>query len=251
MDKISICTVVKNEEKHISEFLKHYEWADEIIMVDNQSTDKTIEITRVFIPNIYTNNEKSLGMLKRFVLSKATKDWILLVDIDELVSCELKKEIKDILSHGPKYDAYAIPYKNHFLGHALKSKAQTYSKVRLFRRNKGSVTLDPVHEEVVIKGKVSNLKEEINHYSFRSLPQVFSKFTRYAQVEAKLYSAKGEKVSLKKFTLYPLHMFWSIFVEDEGYEDGIYGFMLALCFAYYEFARYFFLLFTPRKSARP
>ncbi|KKS85075.1 MAG: Glycosyltransferase [Candidatus Gottesmanbacteria bacterium GW2011_GWA1_43_11] len=220
-------------------------------MVDNQSTDKTVEIAKVFTPHVFPNSEKSLGLLKQFALSKATKDWILLVDIDEFVSRQLQKEIKDVLSYEPKYDAYAVPYKNHFLGHALKSKAQTYSKVRLFRRNKGSVTLDPVHEEVVIKGRIGNLKGEINHYSFRSLPQILSKFTRYAQLEAKLYFAKGEKATFKKFTLYPLHMFWSIFVEDEGYRDGIYGFLLALCFSYYEFARYFFLLFTPRKSARP
>lgn len=242
MSKITVVTIAKNEEKYIGDFLRHVVWADEVVVVDHGSTDKTVEIAKQFKINFFYNINGNLGLLKQFALSKATKEWILLLDVDELLSPELQKEIQHLLSHKPKYDAYLIPYTNHFLSHALKSKAQTYSKIRLFKKGTGSVTSDPVHEEVVVKGKVGKMRAKIAHYSFRSLPQTLSKFIQYARVEGNLYFAKGERATLTKFTLYPLHMFWSIFVEDEGWKDGIWGFGLAACFAYYEFMRYYFLL---------
>lgn len=244
VQKLSVVTVVWNSEKEITRFLSHVTWADEIIIVDNGSTDRTVEIAQKFNKKakIFTHLDKNLGRLKQFALRQASKDWILLLDVDELVTPQLQAEIKSKISHKSQFTAYSIPYENHFLGHPLVCRAQQYSKIRLFRRGRGVVTPVPVHEEVEVSGKVGKIEAKLEHFSFRSLWQIFRKFTYYAKMESPLLLQKGERVTAKKLILYPPHMFWAIFIKDEGYKDGIWGFGLAASFAYYEFARYFFLL---------
>ncbi len=248
MSKLSVVTIAKNEELNLKIYFKNVKWADEIIFVDNKSIDNTLEIAKKYTNKVFTSGEKNLGLIKQFALNKATKDWILLLDVDERISGTLLNEIKRILVKKSKYEAYSITYQNHFLGHKLSCRAQQYSKVRLFKKNIGFVTLDRVHEEVIIKGPVGKLNGYIEHYSFRSIPQVFKKFIYYAHVEAEELFLKGESLTIKKLTLYPIHMFWSIFIEDQGYKDSIWGLILALCFAYYEFMRYFLLLIIKIKS---
>ena len=152
------------------------------------------------------------------------------------------------MSTKTKYDAFKIPYVNHFLSHALKSKAQQYTKVRLFRKGTGTISSEPIHEEVVVTGKIGELTGTILHYSFQSLPQVIAKFTEYAKREVPVLAKKNQRVQFKHFTLYPIHMFWSIFIEDQGYTDGIWGFGLAVCFAFYEFMRYWYLFVFQLKT---
>lgn len=245
--KLSIVTIVKNEEKQLVEFVNSIGWVDEVVIVANNSRDQIVSIARQFTDKVFVNNDTNLGVLKRFGISKATGDWILVLDTDERVSDELRSEIKTIIAKGTEFDGFNIPYQNHFLGHRLSAKAQRYSKTRLFRAGKGTVLPDPVHEEMRVEGTIGSLKGKILHYSFRSIPQVMRKFTHYAQVEAPLFYKKGQRTGFKKLTLYPLHMFWSIFVEGEGWRDGVWGFGLAICFVYYEFTRYFFLLLVQFK----
>jgi glycosyltransferase involved in cell wall biosynthesis len=242
MQKISIVTIAKNEGNYIEDFLQTVKWANEIIIVDNGSSDKTIEIAHQFSKNIYINTESNLGLLRKFALSKATNDWILLLDVDELITESLRKEIQKLLIDNTELDAFFIPYINFFYGRELTARIFKYSKIRLFRKHFGTTTSVPIHEEVVIKGKIGYLKAKLVHYSFRNVIQTVRKFTYYALLEARLLYSKNERVSLRKLTLYPLHMFWAIFIKDQGYRDGIWGFGIALCFAYYEFAKYFFVL---------
>lgn len=238
---LTVVTIAKNEANNIDNFLKRLSWVDEVIIINNNSTDRTKSIALDYTSKIFDNSDTNLGRLKNFAIEKASGDWIFVLDVDEYVSEELKNEIESVLIDKSQFDAYSISYQNHLLGHQLKSKAQQYEKVRLFRKGKGFVANDPVHEEMIIKGKTGKLNGKIYHYSFRSMPQIISKFTQYAKTEAPLLSNKGIKTHISHLIKYPLHMFWTIFVEDQGYKDGVYGFLLALCFAYYEFARYFFL----------
>lgn len=246
MQTLSIVTIAKNEAKHLKTFLETVKWVDEIIIVNNASTDTTEQIARKYTGKVYTFSEGNLGKLKQHALTLVKSDWILVLDVDEILSPELVLEIKELLSQGSDFDAYKIPYQNHFLGHPLKCKAQQYSKIRLFKKGHGSVLPVPVHEEVVITGNVGKLQGKINHYSFRSIRQTLAKFTDYAIRETPQLLKQKKQVGFKQLTLFPLHMFWSIFIEGKGYQDHIWGFLLALCFMYYEWARYFYL----RKSLR-
>lgn len=239
---LTVVTIVKNEERHIEKFLIHLDFADEIVVVDNGSIDKTFEIAKKYTDKVFYFTENHFGKLKQFAVSKSTCDWILVLDADEYVSAKLKKDIEATLKTNAIYEGYELLRVGYFLGHRLHAKGFYEYKTRLFKRRLGSITQVSVHEEVLVKGKVGILQGELIHYSYRSVWQTLVKFTFYAKLEAPLVYAKGERVSVKKFTLYPLHMFWSIFIEDGGYKDGIWGLGLALCFTYYEFARYYFLL---------
>lgn len=241
MESLSVVTIAKNEGAYIRTFLQSVDWANELIIIDNGSTDGTVVTARQFKVKIFQNLDENLGKLKQFGLMKARSDWVLLLDVDEIVSQQLADEIQNVLRVHSEFDGFLIPYQNHFLNHPLVCLAQQYSKVRLFRRACGHVQEVAVHEEVVVKGKIGRLNGKIYHYSFRTLPQVLSKFTDYACRESPLLHAQNIHPTWRRIFLYPLHMFWSIFIEGEGYKDGIWGFLLALCFMYYEYIRYLFL----------
>ncbi len=240
--KLSAVFITNNSEETLEQSLRSVSFADEIVICDNYSKDRTHAIAKKYNAKIYKHNFQGFGSQKNFALSKARGSWVLLLDSDEVLSAELQLEIEQIILENPSLDGFTISYQNYFLGHPLTCKAQRYAKVRLFRKGRGWVVDIPIHEEVRVEGKLGRFKNKILHYSFRSIPQTLSKFTYYARIEAPLLWKKGERATLKKLTMYPLHMFWSIFVEDEGYKDGLWGFGLAVCFAYYEFARYFYLL---------
>jgi len=239
--KLSVVTITRNSERLLPRFLKSISFADEIVIVDGHSVDRTQKIAREFGANVYSRKFDGFGQQKLFGLQKSTADWILVLDVDEIVSDSLKKEIQKVLNAKTTHVGYRIPYQNHFFGRPLTTLEQ-YSKIRLFRRGKATIEKHTIHEETIIRGFIGLLNSKILHYSYRSLFQVLSKFTYYASLEAKQEVKRRKKIGIKHFTLYPAHMFWSIFVKEKGYKDGVGGFFLALCFSYYELMRYLLLL---------
>src|SRR3990167_2195192 len=120
MNRLSAVTIAKNEEKNIESFLQNIGWVNEIILIDNNSSDKTRLIAKRYTQKIFIHKSPNLGLLKNFALQKATRDWILLLDVDERVSPELQSEIKNVVTK-TSFDAFAIPYQNHFLGRPLRT----------------------------------------------------------------------------------------------------------------------------------
>lgn len=230
----------------------------ELLVSDQNSTDGTREMLERFGARVFVTESKNLGRRKQELVKRAKGDWILILDSDERVSGELLQEIKAIThtprrSHGfsakrrislppSEVHGYQIPYQNYVFGRPVFWGGERYSKVRLFRRGYGRITEIPLHEEVIVNGKIGDLKGVIHHHSFRNPFQLFGKFTSYALTAAKLKKAKGEKVTLAKLFLYAPHMFWARFVNDKGYRDSWRGFVLALAFAYMEALTYWFLV---------
>lgn len=238
---LSVIIAAFNDEKQIGNTLKSVSWVDEIIVVlAKSSIDATKEIAEKYKARIFLS-ENNLGIQRNIGILNSQGKWILILDTDEVISESLRLEILKKLNTSD-YNGYYIPFKNHFLGHKLEWGNQKYEKRRIFKKNLGLVENLKVHPEVIIKPPVGHLNGEILHYSFRSVGQTVRKFTYYASVEAPLLYKKGERTNLKKLILYPLHMFWSLFIEEKGYRDGIWGFGLAMCFMYYEFAKYVLLL---------
>ena len=120
MKKISVVLAVFNEEKNIRECLESVKWADEIIVVDGTSTDKTVEIVKEFTPHVFeTDNKQIFHINKNMAMEKATGDWVLQLDADERVTKELKDEIFQVIESDPPYAAFYLPRKNFFLGRFL------------------------------------------------------------------------------------------------------------------------------------
>ena len=239
-NRVSIIMAAGNDEDVIEDALASATWADEIIVVlSEHSKDKTKRIASRYTEKIYIT-KNHLGYQRNYGIQKSTGDWILILDTDERVPFDLKMELTQRLNEA-KYVGYFIPYKNYFLGHPIKWGNQSYKKLRLFKKNQGVIENLKTHPEIAVKGATGNLKSSLKHYSFRSIPQILNKFTYYAREDVDRLR-KSEKPTIWKLVIYPLHMFWAIFVEGEGWRDGIWGLGVALCFTYYEFARYYFLL---------
>lgn len=245
---MSLLMITKDSEELLEKSLKSTQAiADEIVIIDNDSRDKTIEIAKKFQARIFKHDENDLGKKRAFGLNKTRGRWILVLDADEVISEKLSREIQELDQEKLRKKNIAgfyIPYQNHFMGKAINYGGENYKMLRLFRKE--SVVISPalVHEGFRLKkGEAGVLEHKIDHYSYRSLLQMFAKFTDYGLREAKQKVKRGEKTSFKKIFLYPLHMLWARFVEDKGYKDGIFRIPLDLGFAYMEFLTYFLMLF--------
>jgi len=239
---ISLVCIAKNEEHNIAKFLKYYQWVDDIVVVDNESNDNTAKIARQFTVKVFVKGEYNLGKLKRFALSQTEADWILFLDIDELISQKLKKEIKRVIKEAPAdIHGYWIPYQNYVFGKPVYYGGERYRKVRLFRRKFGTVTPASIHEEFRVSGKLDQLSGVIHHYSYRTPRQLFIKFTRYGWLAAEEKLALHEKITFNKLFLYAGHMFLERFIMDQGWRDGWRGLILASMFGYMEGLTYWLL----------
>lgn len=239
-NKLSVLILTKNNEDLLKDAILSVKYlTDEIIIVDSSSFDKTIEIAKKYKAKIFNYPYLNLGKKRQFALSKANYDWVLFLDTDERVSNKLRKEIKNKLSKNTNYNAYLIPFSNHYLGKRIRYGGENYKMIRLIKKKDIFITPSSVHEKIQSKsGNIGTLSGSVYHYSYRTLFQTFSKFTDYALREAKEKSRKGEKTSLKKIFMYPPHMFCSRFIKDKGYKDGLFRIPLDLGFAYMEFITY-------------
>lgn len=186
---------------------------------------------------------EGLGVRKNRLIMRSLYEWVLILDTDEFVSKSLLDEINKVVNKAETgINAFLIPYQNYALGQRLSYGGEKFSKARLFRRSFGSVQLTDVHEEVVIEGKIGNLIGHIYHYSYRTIDQIITKFTKYAWQVAEEKRKAREQVTLKKLFLYGPHMVWARVIKDEGWRDGWRGIVIALCFGYMEALTYWLLL---------
>jgi len=248
---LSLVVITKNAEKYLNKTLSSVnKLADEKIVIDDYSTDNTVKIAKKYRAKIFLHHDRDLGKQRAYGLKKVTKEWVLILDADEWLSNNLRKEIVKLLNcYIVKYDAYWIPFQTHFLGKPLHYGGENYNKLRLFKKDAVIVKPSLVHEQYrLIKGKAGYLKNKVYHYSYQSIASMFKKFTDYAKRTAEEKINNNEKTSLKKIILYPIHMFWARFIKDKGYRDGLFRIPLDLGFAYMEFLTYSLMLFMTRQS---
>lgn len=257
MKKLGVILITKNNQDTVEKTLKSILWFDEIVIVDDFSTDETIKIIKKISQNkknIFLIQKKfsgDIGKQRNYGLKFLKTDWVFIIDSDEIISKKLKNEIKNLdfdFLERKKIYAFQIPYENYFLGKRLKYGGENYQMLRFFKRKYLEIRPSIIHNQFILKkGKISSLKGKIIHHSYRSITQLFKKFTDYAIKTAKIKSKKGEKSSLKKIIFYPLHMFYARFIKDKGYKDGFLRIILDLAFAYMEFLTYILLFFYQKK----
>lgn len=225
MKKISVIIICGNEEKNISACLESVKWAAEIIVVDSESTDNTREIAAQFTDKVLVKPWQGYAKQKSFALQQAENDWILSLDADERITPELQKEIEEIDSSS--VDGYFIGRKNHFLGKYIGSCGWDKDfQLRLFNKNKASMTDRLVHEGFVVKGEIGYLKNKMIHFTYNSIAEALEKINNYSSLQAKeLYCKK--KVSSIGILLRSISQFLIFFVSLKGYKDGIHGLMIS------------------------
>ncbi len=254
---LSALIITKNNEETVGKTIESVRNFDEIVVVDSNSTDKTRDIVYKVLKvhkvyKVVTKEFDDIGKQRSYGMKYVSGDWVLILDSDEVVSERLAKEIKSVIrSQKLNNSAYEIPYQNYFLGRQINHGGENYKMVRLFRKAELEIKPSILHNKLFVKkGKIGKLKGKIIHHSYRSLGQVYSKFTDYSFRMAKIKVKNGEKSSFKKIFLYPIHMFWARFIKDKGYEDGLFRIPLDLGFAYMEFLTYLILFLMSLRGAK-
>lgn len=229
MSSLSVIIITKNEEKNIGKCLDSVKFADEIIVLDSGSTDNTVPICRQFTPFVYCVDWPGFGIQKKRALEKCHSEWVLSLDADEVVSPLLANEIKCIIEQGSHAVAFEIPrvssYCQKFLHYG--DWRGDYC-VRLFKRQLGAFKEIPIHEQLIINGKINRLQGKLYHYSFPDLETVLLKMNEYSSLSAQLKIMQHKKGGLLKAITHGMWTFIRGYFLKAGFLDGKHGFMLAV-----------------------
>jgi len=219
--------IVKNEESFLEEALKSVSWADELIIIDAESTDNTINIAAKYTDRIFVRKWEGFASQKRFALNLSSNDWVFNLDADERVSDNLKKEINDLDFN--KADGFKVPRENYLLNRHIASCGWDNDyQLRLFRKSKVTVTERLVHEGFEINGLTEKLKSPLIHLTFVSIERIVSKINTYSSLEAREKFGNTQRVKIHTIILHTLSAFLKEFFSLKGYKDGIYGFVVSL-----------------------
>jgi glycosyltransferase involved in cell wall biosynthesis len=227
-----------NEEERLASCLAGLAWADEIVVVDAESSDGTVEVARQFTDRIVVQPWLGFAAQKNFALTQATGHWILSVDADEEVSGELRDEITVVLAGAGTAVGYAVPRRNIFWGRWVRHGGLYPDwQIRLFRRGRGRFVDRAVHESVDVDGAVSRLEGTLVHRSYRSVGEFLERANRYSALAAADLVQSGARVGAAQLVFRPLGRFLGMYVFRRGFLDGMPGLLLAGLYAYYVFIR--------------
>lgn len=234
--KISVVILTFNEESNIRDCLESVTWADEIVIMDSYSTDKTVEYAQIYTKVVYQQKWLGYSKQRNLALEKASGEWILVLDADERVSPQLKENIQKIISESDAYEGYYITRHNYFLGKHLKSSPDSH--IRLFKNGAGNYCEREVHEVAVIQGRIGHLDGNIIHYTYRNLEQYVQKLNGYSSLGAKEMLKVKKSFSVIDLVFRPLISFIKHYLLKRGFTDGIPGLIFSVSYAYYTFTKY-------------
>jgi len=243
MSEISVIINTRNEEKNVVDVISSAKKiADEIVVVDMKSSDNTVKLAKKEGVKVYSHEYKEyVEPARNFAISKATKEWILIIDPDELLTPGLIKKFKQIVKK-PNGDYFRIPRKNIIFGKWIKhSRWWPDYKIRFFK--KGSVSWgDEIHSIPITQGVGVDLLEKeslaIIHNHYQSVEQYLERMNRYTSIQAKEKIDAGYKFIWKDLIGKPSSEFLSRYFAGEGYKDGLHGLALSLLQAFSESVMY-------------
>jgi glycosyltransferase involved in cell wall biosynthesis len=241
---ISVTVITKNEEANIARCLASVRWADEIVVIDSGSADRTVEIARKYTPHVHVEAWHGFGPQKNLAVSRATGDWILSLDADEWVSDELREALRAAAQSGSPHDAWSMPRSSIFCGRVMRHSGWWPDFVpRLFRRGKAEFSGDLVHERLLVRGTTGMLKAPLMHESYRDLDQVIEKMNLYSKLAAQDMHARGRRSSVPGAVARGLWAFFRTYILRAGILDGREGYMVAVATAQSTYYRYLKLMY--------
>ncbi len=229
-EPLSVVILTFNSEKHLEEVLASAAFADEVLILDSGSTDRTLQIARKAKCRIERQEWLGFGRQKQRAVDLARNDWVYVLDSDEVITPELRKEILNTLEK-PIHFAYTVPRLNHFFGKAIRHGGlYPDATVRLFDRRKARFTDDAVHEKVVTDQSIGTLHHPMIHYAYDTVEEFIAKQNRY--------STLGARPDRFKSIVNPWWTFWRMYVIKQGFRDGWHGYLIARLYAQYTFWKY-------------
>lgn len=233
MNKLSIVILTLNSQKYLKEVLESAKFADEILIIDSGSTDKTKEFCSKFKTKFIYQPWLGFGKQKKFGVNLAQNEWVFVLDSDEIITQKLKDEILKTIEN-PKFMAYKVARLNFFFGKAIKKMGlyPDYS-VRLFNKNFANFNQRDVHESVVFFDKnmtFGTLKNHFIHKAYENIDEFITKQNRY--------STLGAKKNILKALFSPCWTFFKLYILKGGFMEGWQGFVISKLYSQYTFWKY-------------
>ncbi len=231
MPTLSVILITRNEEANLDDCLASLEGiAQQIVVVDTSSTDRTLEIAKSYGATVaHPSDWPGFGPQKNRALDLATGDWVLSLDADERLTPALRSEIQMALNHSAHVDCFAIPRLSWYCGRFIRHSGWSPDYVdRLFKRGTARFSDDLVHERLIPNGQVAKLNNPMLHYSFMNYSQVLQKLDRYSTASAEQAFAKGKTSNPLNAVLHGIWAFIRTYIIRAGFLDGAQGFALAI-----------------------
>jgi glycosyltransferase involved in cell wall biosynthesis len=240
--RLSVAIITYNEEADIRRTLESIAWADEIIIVDSGSSDRTVAICREYTDKVVHQDWLGFAGQKNLAIERTTGDWVLSLDADEPIEPALAGEIRSIIAAPEALDGYRIPRKTFFLGKQMRFGGWYPDRnLRLFRKGAGRFEERAVHEAIRVRGVVGNTRHAILHYAYPDIASYMSSINKYSSLAVAVMAEKGIgrfKTGWVNILLRPVGTFVIKYVLRLGFLDGKHGLILNLFHAYYVFTKY-------------
>lgn len=239
--KLSVIVITRDEEENIGLCLDSVSWADEIVVVDSGSVDKTVEICKAYTDNVTESDWAGFGPQKNKALDLATNEWVLSIDADERLDRALQLEIQRCIADPQSRDAFYIPRRSSYCGRLMRHSGWYPDYVlRLFRRKAGRFSEDLVHERVIVEKKPGKLINPLLHYPMDTFEKAIDKMNLYSTLASQNQFNAGKTSSLVKALSRGLWTFIRVYFLKRGFLDGPQGLMLAISNAggtYYKYVK--------------
>jgi glycosyltransferase involved in cell wall biosynthesis len=244
------CLITFNEEGNIVAALESVSFADEIIVVDSHSTDRTRELANGFRgrrrdgrevePRVIERDWPGHVEQKNFAIDQARHDWVLCLDADERVSSRLRKEIESVLEvDSPEFDGYTMPRRTFYLERwILRGGWYPDRKLRLFRKSRGRWSGINPHDHVKVIGRTKNLQGDLYHFSYRDIADHLRTINSFTDISSKEKLKRGIRFPLVRMLVHPPFKFFKMYVLKQGFREGIPGLIIAILGMFYVFLKY-------------
>lgn len=240
--KITAAIITLNEESNIKDCLDTVNWADEILLIDSESTDNTVKIASNYTDKIIQSPGKSFSQKREIALNHSTNDWILFLDADERMSNDLQQEIVSLVPQ-TGVNGYRINRRNYYFGRWIKhSGVYPDKQLRLFNRKYSEVIHRNVHEGISTKGTIKDLNGALEHYSISDLTQMLNKINTYSTLEAQDKFSSDKHISKTGVYTHAISSFIRVYISRKGFLDGIQGLFVAFSYSMVNFLSHLKLL---------
>jgi glycosyltransferase involved in cell wall biosynthesis len=248
--KLSAVLITRNEEARLPAALESVRFADELIVVDAQSTDGTQDVARRYTDRVVVREWAGFVDQKNYAVSLAANDWVLSIDADERVTPELQRAVQSVLAKEPNARGYRVRRRSFYLGTWIKT-TDWYPdyQLRLFDRRRGRWNGRHVHESVAVDGPVQPLDADLEHYPYRNVSDHLARIDTYTTLAARQMADAGRRASIVNLVADPAAAFLRNYLLKGGIRQGAIGLTVSMLNSYYVFLKFAKLLELQRTSA--
>ena len=233
--RLSVVSLTKNEAGRIRECIESVRWAEEVLVIDDESTDDTVAIARSLGARVLLRRMDIEGRHRNWAYAQAKHEWILSLDADEQVTPALAQEVRELLTNSAAFDVYAIPRRN-FIGQRWIRHGGWYPspQVKLFKRSIFRWEETTVHPRAISNRPAGSLRGDLLHFSYRDLTDFVEKLNRHTTLEAEKWLRDGRRMSLGKAVWRAIDRWWRTYIAKRGFRDGFWGWVVAVMAGMYQ-----------------